>query len=73
MSPRYQKIANAIVDHLILSRAEGAQCVYFDALTGRDGSVDWETLGDLVDSLRKTTRVRVRFEGGRPVSAEEIQ
>jgi hypothetical protein len=48
-----QEIINAIVSHLTTARREGADKVYFDALTGRDGSVDWETLGDLVDELIK--------------------
>jgi hypothetical protein len=46
-------IIEAILNHLINARKDDAQCVYFGALTAREGSVDWETLGDLVDQLSK--------------------
>jgi hypothetical protein len=46
-----QEIIEAILSHVISARKSGADKMYFDALTGRDKSVDWETIGDLVDEL----------------------
>jgi hypothetical protein len=46
-----EQIIEAILNHLINAREDGADRVYFGALTGREGSTDWETLGDLVDQL----------------------
>lgn len=49
-------IVAAILSQLMAARKDGAEQIYFGALTGRDGSLDWETLGDLVDALIKKTR-----------------
>ena len=43
-------IINAILQHLVRSRSEGADRVYFDALATDD---DVTTFGDLVDKLNK--------------------
>lgn len=42
---------SAVLNMIIAARESGADRIYFGALTGREGSVDWETLGDLVDKL----------------------
>jgi hypothetical protein len=44
-------IIEAILSQLTAVRREGGDRVYFDALSGREDSVDNETFGDLVDAL----------------------
>jgi hypothetical protein len=51
-----KRIIELILSQLMAARKDGGAVIYFDALTGREDSVDWETFGDLVDALIKKTR-----------------